>query len=150
MDLIYNAINKLNSMPSSKLMKYMDENHQFNEERLEYLLSNILAALSNSETDLFEKLFITLLDNKLINKLHDKYYNISIMNKCHSKSIDVNSMLNAMIYMDGMGELYDRVNNSIFINAEEFVFCYSVAMSSGSLTEYFKQVKEKYKIEKSN
>ena len=150
MSLIYDSINKLNSMSGTKLLKYMTDNYSLDEEKLDYLVSNFTSTLINADEDLYEKLFINNFDGDIIDKLHFKYYQIPLIGKCHIKKIDAYAMINSMIYIDGMEELYNLLSGSIMLSPEEFIFCYSVAIQSGSINDCIKKVKERYKVEKSN
>lgn len=150
MSLIYDTINKLNAMSGPKLLKFMKDNYDLAEEKLDYFLQNFSNTLLNSNEDLYEKLFIASFNDDIIDKLHFKYYQISQMGKCHIKKIDAYAMINSMIYIDGMQELFDLINESITMSCDEFVFCYSVAMQSGTFNDYIKKAKERYKVEKSN
>lgn len=147
---IYNSINKLNSMSGPKLLKFMDETYSLGEEKLEYLIQNFSNALINANEDLYDKLFIGSLDDVVIDKIHFKYYQISKNSKMHIKKNDAYAMINSMLYIDAMEELFQLMNNSISISHDEFVFCYTVAMQSGILNDYIKKTKERYKVEKNN
>lgn len=150
MSLIYDSINKLNSMSGSKLLKYMNDSYSLDEEKLDYLVSNFNSIIVNANEDLYEKLFINSFDDSIIDKLHFKYYQIPQVGKCHIKKIDAYAMINSMLYIDGMEELYNMLNESITLSSDEFVFCYSVAMQSGVMNDCIKKAKERYKVEKNN
>ena len=121
MSLIYDSINKLNSMSGTKLLKYMTDNYSLDEEKLDYLVSNFTSTLINADEDLYEKLFINNFDGDIIDKLHFKYYQIPLIGKCHIKKIDAYAMINSMIYIDGMEELYNLLSGSIMLSPEEFI-----------------------------
>jgi hypothetical protein len=137
-------------MSGPKLLKYMDETYSLNEERLEYFIQNFSSALLNANEDLYEKLFIGYFDTHIVDLIHFKYYQIPKISKLHIKKNDSYSMINSIIYMDGMQDLYDLISESIDISYDEFVFCYSISLQSGSMSDYIKKVKERYQIEKSN
>jgi CRISPR/Cas system endoribonuclease Cas6 (RAMP superfamily) len=146
MSIIFDSINRLQRLSFDKLQALMKDTYDLSGDRINYITSNIDVAISSLDY-LHEKIFIAGLDNKELSTLHKKYFKVNPINMCHNKKYDTETMLTNLIYIDGMEELYNYLNNSISIYPDEFIFCFTVAAQTGIFDKAVKNITKKLKEE---
>lgn len=142
MSRIQNALFMLNSMSGSKLIEYMSSNFGLEEDRTMYLITNLVSLLDNSKIEDYERLFVQAYKQDKLDKLYKKYFNIDPINKLHMRKQDTESFLNSELFLDNMEELYDKLSDGVSIEPEEFVFCYSILVTSALSEPFLKKVLE--------